>query len=505
MVTIYDHNGRAYPSVFPTGTGRSPFEAGADEGYRLDRPRLDTEMATVLSKHKHRLLLADARYISTFPLVSGAIEQKKDYVCQAGFAPVFETDDEQWNELAETALEEAHKIVDVRGQLYTWDKAWQIGCTMLDIDGDFFVLFGQTPTGFPQIQFLEAHRVGSLYGENVVSEGEYKGRRILNGIIYDAYGKELAYRVLNSDGTYTDIRSLDTGGEMMHVCDPTWFSDGRPFPRVAYALRDWYSTIEARGYQSQKHKISAAITVVEATETGKMPEDAAAAAMKLRAGTAAAGAATAQPNVIPLDGGLIRYIKAGAGSISLFDNATPGAGWLDFDERLQRAAYIGTGWRYEMHNLAKLSGAPVRGFQDQINTTIYARWGVLTPAVYRAEAVILSKLIAIGTIPAHPQWTRYGYIPPADFTVDGGRSNAADLDNVRFGIENIPGIIGRYGKRPAKVLRGQAKYLKLKARIAAEEGVDPLELGRMDKPGQQPAATVPFAPPAPAPDNTRAA
>lgn len=491
MVPILDSRGNPYPSV-SLGNGRSPFEAGADEGYRLDRPRLDTEMATVLNKWKHRLLLADARYISTFPLVSGAIEQKKDYVCQAGFSPVFETDSEDWNEAAREALVEAHKLVDVRGQLYTWDKAWQIGCTMLDIDGDFFVLFGQTATGFPQIQFLEAHRVGSSYGETVVMEGEYAGRRILNGIIYDAYGKELAYRVLDTSDArgYTDIRSLDTGGEMMHVCDPTWFSDGRPFPRVAYALRDWYSTIEARGYQSQKHKISAAITIVEATETGKMPDDAAAEAMRRRNGTASANLTTAeraaQPNVLSLDGGLIRYVKAGQGDVRLFDNATPGAGWLDFDERLQRAAYIGTGWRYEMHNLAKLSGAPVRGFSDQINTTIFARWGVLTPAIYRAETVILAKLIAIGTIPAHPQWTRFGYTPPADFTVDGGRSNSADLDNVRAGIENIPGIIGRFGRTPAQVLRGQAKYLKLKARIAAEEGVNPLELGRLDQPGQLP-------------------
>lgn len=509
MVPILDPHGRPYALALATGGGSgtrgNPFENLTSDGYRLRRPDLNTEIARVLGRAQHRCLLADSRYISTFPLVNGAIEQKKDYVCQAGFLPDFDVDDQDWVDDTTRALRLAHQVINVRGELISWERAWQIGCTMLDIDGDFFVLFGQTPTGFPKLQFLEAHRVGSAYGETLVADGPHAGRLILNGIIYDPLGLELAYRVLDADDPrgYRDIDSIEIGGEMMHVCTARWFSDGRPFPNVAYSIRDWYPAIEARAYQSQKHKISAAITVVEATPDGKMPEDAAREAIR-RARNAAGADATAatvnraaDPAVLSLDGGLIRYIKAGQGDIRLFDNATPGDGWLDFDERLQRAAYVGMRWRYEMHNLAKLSGAPVRGFQDQINTTIYSTWSDLVPFVTKAEAVVLSKLIATGDVRANPQWMRYHYTPPADFTVDGGRSNAADLDNVRAGVDSRPELIRRYGKTSIQVLRSEGRYRQQQEKVEREFDLPSGSLATLAQPGMQPTPTT--AKPAPQP------
>lgn len=464
----------------------SIYESAMDSGTRLQRPNLSADIATLLSKQKHRFLISDSRYISTsFPVVGGAVEQKSDYVCQAGFTPSFTGTDEDWGNIASAAVLEAHKIIDVRGGMFNWEKDWKTGCRMLDIDGDFFVLFGKSSTGYPQLQFLEAHRVGSRNGEMTVSSGTYEGLRIINGIIYNAWGREVAYRVLGSTAEKdADVSARD----MMHVGDPHWFSDGRPFPSLAYAILDWYDAKEARGFQRTKQKVNSALTLTETTEDGRMPTDAAQEAYKRMAQgasvpSAAAPGSKSAPLISMLEGGLIRYIKAGTGDLKSHTDNTPGDGWLRFDQRIISGAFYGMGWRYEMMDPSALSGAPTRGFQDQINTAIYSRWLALLPFIARAELYTVACLIDRGDIPDHPEWVKWGYNPPADFTVDGGRSNAADLDNIRAGTDAHPFIIGRFGRTTKEVLRAQAKYLKEKEATEKEFNLPPGSLGTLSKPG----------------------
>lgn len=473
---LLDSFGR--PAEWRGFSGRGLYESPQDDGTRLDRPMLDTDIATLLPRVKHRALVSDSRWIaSTFPLVQGAVQQKAHYVCQAGFTPVFTGANKEWGRLAREALVQAHRVIDVRGGLFHWNKCWQIGCTLLDIDGGFFVVRGETDTGYPQLQFLEAHRVGSRFGshEDTVQAGPYKGLRILNGIIYNARGREVAYRVLgNAPEQDRDISALD----MHHVAAPRWFSDGRPFPTIAYSILDWYDAREARRFQQLKQKVNSAITMVETTADGKAPIPSVynSIAPSVTPGTSAT-TSPSQPMLQYLAGGLIRYVKSGAGDIKSHADNTPGTGWLQFDERVVAGAFYGMDWRSEMLDLSKLSGAPTRGFQDQINTTIYARWLDLTPHVHADDMFILRKLIARGDLPDNDEWWSWAYTPPAEFTVDGGRSNKADLENVRAGTDTTPSIVARFGRTAEEVLREQAEYLRLKHEIEAEHGLAPGTLG----------------------------
>lgn len=501
MVTLFDAHGRpmqAAPYSTTPGVSGWPLTTSDTGGRNIPPPRLDNDIALMVPRHRHRLLLADSRYIATtFELVSGALEQKRDYVSSAGYAPVFFGEDEVWGEIARAALLEAHTRSIVRSPFLDWDTAWKIGSTLYDIDADYFTHHFRDADGYPKIQFIEAHRVGSRYGETLVSKGPYSGRRILNGIIYDAVGTALAYRVL---GTTPEQDQDIPASEIDHCCIPRWFSDGRPVPNITASILSWYDVKQAREYQRQKQQVAAALTMVEATEDGKMPDDAALAAlMNARAGNGGNTPTTAEgaplpPPVLKLDGGIIRYIKAGKGSISLFDGQTPGDSWMKFDESLQRGAFFGMGWRFEMLDLSKLSGAPTRGFQDQINTTIHNRWREHTRHVLRAELRLLSALIEIGRVPEHPEWMSWGYVPPAEFTVDGGRSNKADLDNVRAGIDSMPALIGRFGRTPTEVMTEQARYMRAKERLEKKFGLPPGALGTLAYPGW-PAETFPAVEP----------
>lgn len=495
MVTLFDASGRAIPASAYSAAPGWPLTTSDTGGRNIPPPRLDQDIAILLSRHKHRLLLADSRYIATtFPLVSGALAQKRDYISSAGYAPTFLGEDEEWGEIARAALLEAHQRAIVRGPFLDWDTAWKIGSTLYDIDGDFFIHYSADADGYPQLQFIEAHRVGSRYGESIVSKGPYTGRRILNGVIYDAQGRALAYRVLGA--TPEEDQDLPAS-EVDHCALPRWFSDGRPAPTLTAGILEWYDLKQARGYQQLKQQIAAAHTIVEHTEDGKMPEDAAREAARLAAlrngGSAPAPANTRapEPSVLSLDGGLIRYVKAGKGNVSMLESNSPGDSWMKFDEALQRAAYFGMEWRYEMLDLSKLSGAPTRGFQDQINTSIFTRWGGHTRHALRAEHRLLSRLIQIGRVPDHPEWMQWGYTPPAEFTVDGGRSNSADLDNIRAGIESHPAVIGRFGRTGRQVLTEQAKFLRLRQQMERDYDLPPGALGSLARPGDpQPGAAT---------------
>lgn len=482
--TLFDSFNRPLPWV--NAGGRGLYETTQEDGTRLDRPLLNQDIATLLSRYKHRALISDARYIaSTFPIVQGGVQQKSHYVTQAGFDPVFLGKNKVWGRQARAALIQAHRVIDVRGGLFHWKKDWQIGCTMLDVDGGFFVVRGETDTGYPQLQFLEAHRIGNrgAGGDYEVTDGPYKGLRILNGIIYNSTGREVAYRVLGAAAEFDrDISALD----MHHVADPRWFSDGRPFPTIAYSILDWYDAKEARGFQRTKQKINSAHTLTETNETGKAPTDpfGNALAAAARAGQVTTGTADApiEPIVKLIGGGLIRYVKSGTGKLESHADNTPGDGWLKFDERIVAGAFVGMDWRAEMLNLASPGGgALTRGFADQINTSIYHRWGILIPHVFSDEMYILRKLIQRGDVPDNEEWWKWGYVPPAEFTVDGGRSNKIDIENVLAGTDALQLIVGRYGRTMEEVYRAQCEDIKLKDEIAKEEGVDPARLGDPEK------------------------
>jgi hypothetical protein len=483
---ILDQWGKPIEGSYSTAI--SMVETSQDSGDRLPRPNLTQDIALLLSKQKHRMLLSDARHIAMRqPLVSGAVKQKADYVSQAGFLPVHSGSDKSWGAIARAKLKQAHKVSNVRGINYAWDRTWKIGCMTIDLEGDYFICWGRTKTGYPRYQVLEAHRIGCRNSERLVETGPFAGQKILNGIIYNSVGDEIGYRVLGSD--MESDRDLSTS-EMTHVCIPRWFSEGRPFPPIAYAILDWYDVTDTRGLQKQKQKIGSAITLVEKTPDGKMPVKGMEAALNTirNGGTVTPKksdlSANMSPEAVLLNGGLIRYIKNGMDVQMLQDN-TPGDGWLRFDERIAQGAFYGMEWRAEMLDLSKLSGAPVRGFADQINTAIYSRWLDLTPLVYIGDMRLLSMLIECGEVPENPEWMEWGYIPPAEFVVDGGRSSKIDQDNVRGGFDTHTSIIGRFGRTPEEVLNEEADYLQLKAKIEADRGLAPGSLGRMDQPGMQ--------------------
>lgn len=485
------------PSVILNGFGR-PYEglggnsmSGAQSSYlgtqdqpvRIPRPDLAQDMIRLLPRYKHRMMVADARWIATsFPLVRGGIVQKSQYVSASGWKPQYIGRNEAWGKKAEALLAEANKVCDVRGPRFPFAKIFELGCRLWDTDGDWFFLLTETKEGFPQFQCLEGHRIGQRgYGDRVAG-GAYDGARIVNGIVYNEAGAEIAYHVLGETAAADQFISARN---LVHVANPSYFSEGRPFPTIAYSVLDWYDVKDTRDAEKAAQLINARLTLVESNETGKR------STIKdlidpLPLQT------TEQGTVIDvIEKGLIRYVKKGMGEIKAHESNRPSEGWQKFDRALVAGAYLGMEWRIEMMDLSLLSGGAIRGFQDNINTAISSRFSDLKPYAIRGTGYQVSKFIQRGDLPPDEDFLMWDFNRPVEFTVDPSKSVRSDIEALRAGIESEDQVIRRlYGMTPEAFYRTRARAIKTKERIAKEEGVAVEKLGRLDLPGDAPPAAA---------------
>lgn len=481
VVSRFGTVARSYPKqAQPAEARRSAYDRPPE--FRLHSPRIPPvdEMARMLPRERHRHLLADSRHIYRMPLVKGAVHQKADYVNAAGWSPVYTGRNEEWGKQAAAALAEADKLADVRGAPYTFDKLMELTCRDMDRSGDCFWVLSGTDTGFPQFQLFEAHRVGQRDDEEFVQGGPYKGRHIYNGIIYTKAGTPLAYRILGS--TPEEDRDI-AAADIIHAFTPEWFSDGRPFPAIATGLRDWYQVGDIRDAELVAQKVNSYLTLIESNEPGR--RDTVNDLLNPAPVTTADPLGAAPVDVI--EKGMMRYIKSGSGSITAHTSNRPSKASADFERVIVASALYGLGWRIEMMDLSLLGGAGVRGFQDNINKAIKTRWRDLCPIAKRARLYQLAKLIARGDLPADPDWWQWSFTPPPRFTVDANRDVKSDIDALRAGIDSESQIIRRvHGMEPEAFYRVRARTIKLKEKIAAEEGIAVSQLGSLSQPGVVP-------------------
>ena len=463
-------------SVYPTASTSSQ---------RQTQGNMNADLLDLMSRHKSLLLRNDARHIYTSnSTVSGAVKQKSGKVYGDSWRFQSHSEDADFVKQVEADMESIDSLIDIRGPQFSWRRNIKIESKSLDVDGDFFVLLSETDNGkdengkkipgFPRLQYLEAHRIGCLPSENEdrVQSGTYKGLKIKNGIIYNEFSAEVAYRVITEDGdNYRDVSARD----MIHVTDPDWFSQGRGIPSIASGMLDWYDLAEVRDYEKIAQKVNAALTLKESNETGKSD-----AANRLINGQGGSTNAPFQSELIA--GGTIQYLKNSA-SLEAHESNRPSEGFLKFSDKIEAGAFLGMEWRREMLDSSAVGGAGVRAFQRDINDSICDRVGVLARFRKRMAIYIMAKRAKQGIYTLPEDWYKCGFTKPREFTVDDGNSRKADRDDLRAGVSSECEILSKRGHDPIEFTRKGAEYLAERKRIAREFGLEDHELGTTSQPG----------------------
>lgn len=478
LKSSYGQASNVYNSTLRSGSSEF-YPGGRNDQRRLNTKNLSRDIADMMSEHRHRMMLGDSRYIyQSFSAVSGAVKQKANYVYGGSWKLQSLSSNTDFALAVEQDFKKLDHSFDIRGSNFSFRKNIWRGSKLLDVDGDYFVILTEQPeTGFPKLQFLEAHRVGD-WGDckdGYVSDSTaYNGRRILTGVIVDDYMAPIAYRV-KDDSRKRGFQDIPANS-MVHFTDMEWFSQGRGTPSIAAAILDWYDLSETRDAQKTKQKINSILTLVESTESGTRDVGRNALGM---------GGSVDAPATTYMDGGMIRIIKNGASLKPHLANDPP-EGWLKFTQLVESSAFYALGWRREMLDSSSVSGAGIRGLAADINKSISSRREVLENGYLRLARYIIAKRAKMGAYSLPDDWWKISFTQPAEYTVDEGRMRKADIEDLRAGLITRTDIAERRGHYYEDVVNQLAKEMVMQKRIAEENDLSLSELSILTKPGDLP-------------------
>ena len=407
------------------GRSSNAYPTAANSVQRMAQGDQNADMLDLMTRHKERLLRSDARYIFTSnSTVSGAVMQKAGKVFGSSWRFQSHSADEVFVQAVEADMAAIDGLLDIRGPQYSFRRNVKLESKALDVDGDFFILLTETETGFPQLQYLEAHRIGQTVYDNerLVTEGKYKGLRIQNGVIYNEFARAVGYRVLDESGeNFRDISARD----MIHVTDPDWFSQGRGIPAIASGMLDWYDLAEVRDFEKIAQKVNAALTLKEKNASGTVD-----AAKGIVSGQRVKPGKFCIPNAC----GRHDSLPEAFDSLEAHESNRPSDGFLKFTDKVEASAFYGMKWRREMLDSSAVGGAGVRAFQRDINDAINDRFELLERYKKRVAVWIMAKRAKQGAYTLPDDWMKCSFTKPREFTVDDGNSRKADREDLRAGI-----------------------------------------------------------------------
>jgi len=430
-------------------------------------------------------LSASRQVVANNGAIKGAIIQKADASVGRAWEPEFKGQDQEWAVLAKDWLRTWYATCDVRGSLYDFKADLWLDSYALDGDGGVFVLLTQTPTGYPQIQHIPAHRIGSRNDVSVVQDGRYKGLTMRNGVIENGAGAPVAYNFLAdnpSDDEQIDAQNL------IPIADPEWHNQPRGMPALSHGINEIRKADKSKRAELMSMMMMGSYAFKETNEMGGVDPDSPNALVTENSG--------GQKMVVEsLEEGMIKYFKAGAGeTLESIDNSRPGDPWESFQDRIIREV-IGPVWPYELTwKKSELNGTTTRIVQAGARMKVEKRQDVLRGPAIRMVGWAIAKAIKIGQLPPSDDWFRWDFTMPPKVSIDPGRDSKAMIEEYKIGAINMTEIWQEKGKIPEAMLRQRAvegaerQRIRKEVEAETEEHIDNREM-QMLTPNETPDET----------------
>lgn len=428
----------------------------------------DTKKA--IPEYDWRTIVSASRKLwSNFGVIKGATVQKAMHSIGRAWQPVFTGTDKAWGDEATAWLGEWFAVSDVRGPMFDFKTCLYLDSIALDRDGDVFILFTESEGGWPLLQHIPAHNIGQRdTQESVVKKGPFTGYNICHGVITNDHQRAIGYRILGE----TEKQDRDElASNLVQLFDPEWHDQLRGLPVFSHAINDIRDCMQSGEWEQHAMLIASTIGLIEHNEAGAMdPNDPGAALSDVQANPQAFSQQV-------LDGGMIRYFKAGSGAkLESFRPDRPGDMWEKFNDRIIRNALFGAGWPYSLSwKNDGLSGPGERSEIEKARTAIIDRQDLLMPIAKRICGWAVSKATKLGLLPKSNEWYKWSFTLPPKFSIDNGRDGQSRREDYKLGHRNLHGILGEQGADYAlhRAERGSevADLIDDAIKIAAEKDV----------------------------------
>ena len=432
----------------------------------------DTDIDKLIPSNDRRTLVSlSKRLAANMGVPKAIVAQKAQYSVGQAWIPAYAGDDTANGDAVERWLKNVWMPnCDVRGGINDWHQ--YLNDASKDIDfGDHFTLLTMTEDEtFPLVQNIPSHRIQSGPDNEKVGEGRYAGATIRDGIIYNKQMRPIAYRVMD-EGSSKDFQDI-SASSVVHVYDKDFSDQGRGFPTFTHAVEDLKHCLQSTEYERIRQLIISSIGLIEYNEHGGPDLDD--PGIALGSAAAGSGGVTFQS----YQGGMTRYMRANSGEkLEVIKHDNPGDVWESFQDRLNRASVVGSGWSYGMVWKSAGQGTAERADILRARRAVGERQRLILFLAKRVVSYAAAFAQSKGKITrangsqvflANP--TLWGFSKPPRLSVDDGREDKALLEGWRAGTRNLTEVIEANGRDIEEFTRERANEIVLRKLIAAEVG-----------------------------------
>ena len=392
-------------------------------------------------------------------VIRSAINQKADAVVGRAWEPEFKGEDDAFGAAAKDWLRAWYLVCDVRGNVYDFKTNINLDSKATDRDGGVFILLTETKAGYPQIQHIPAHQVGTRHNCDTVQAGEYKGLAIRNGVIFSKVGAPVAYLVLGkteADDQYIDARN------MVDISDPEFHDQSRGIPATSHGINEIRQAMQSKEFELMAQMMLSSYALVEYNETGGVDLDDPSVSLTGEVGDDRLA-------VQSYSKGMVKHFKSGSGGkIESISHNRPGDMWDTFQDRVIRET-LAPIWPSELvWKKEGINGTSIRNIQAVARCAVERRQDVLKTPMLRIISWAIAKAIKIGQLPASQDWYRWDFTMPPKVSIDPRNDSKTQIEEYKIGSVNMTGILQEKGKIHGQHIRERCAEIVERKQIQAE-------------------------------------
>lgn len=380
------------------------FQSGSPR-FRESQPRRAYDSARdtwhLLSNASWRQLLSAGRFLfANSPIIRGALLEQALYSFPVEAR--YRGSDKKWGELAEEWLWSWKQNPTFAGPQVDASVISRIRMIGYKTDGDIFTALTFDENGFPKQQIIRAHRISSgwyEYPNGILTEGPWNGNRIINGVVFDTYGRKIGYKLCAPDwmnGTEEEARWIPADS-IIQTFRPDYSDEFRGISHLSASIASFTDIKRLHEYELKAMAIQSAISISEKNEAGA-PDD---LAQRLFAQKRGITDSTDPLTIQEYDSGTTKYFKSNTGSgLEFHTPERPGENWQAFFDRVVRLALYGMEWEPDFALAIKEpKGAWARTILEKVNRVTKMNFDTEVRTVRMVDFYAINKAISLGVLP----------------------------------------------------------------------------------------------------------
>lgn len=401
---------------------------------------------------------------------------------------------EEFNVAALEYWQESEPFLDI-GTMQGFRNMQAVSAWRWFFDGQAFWLKTRGESGFPRLQLIETHRIGTP--DKLRSRDD-----IIDGIQIDPRtGRPLAYFIAAGEDA-KDFRAIPAGS-IIPIQEHTRARGLHSVPFLSPCLNDLTDLHELQHFEMLAAKDAAEITNVIYNQIGEAPPGGLTASRYSEAVTVNTGEAVTEAKADYYRdkvGGRSLYLQIGD-KLEQFSSNRPSVASQQFWDFLTSKICAGCGISKLLVYPWSMQGTVTRADLDSQAAFFRGRSAVMIQAVRQAYEYVIFAGINSGRLPNPPKdWRRVNIRPPRNVNVDVGRNSNAKIAELKAGGTTFQDWYSELGMDWRAKLTQRAEEAAFIAQLAKGHGIDAAQISDImpETPDPAPEPTDPAPDPKPA-------